>query len=535
MLIGLAIFVVGLGVRLIYLHDATDNPTFKTPLVDAAFYDETARSLVAGRPMSGDFFWQPVFYPSFLAVSYFLSGSSIVFVKVIQALIGAFTCVLVYLLGGQLFDRNGNGLLGWTGLVAAVITVLYGPLIFFEGELLATGWAAFWSVALILLFLQAGRRKTLGACFVLGLCGALSVLTRPTFLPFFLAGCVWLAVALWRVRLGPRLLAVLAGFGLVVLPVAIQNKRINQSFSFLPGSGPINLYLGNNPNACETINIRPGEQWGRLTTLAERSGFPGPQGQQQFFRQETLNYLRGKPVSFARGLASKSIQFASSRELPRNTDVYVFRQWSGLLGLLVWKVNGFGFPFGVLAPLSLVGLIFCWRRIPWPLALFVVLYPVSIVLVFVTARYRMPVVPAMIVLAAAGLLALIEMIRAGQSGRLGLAASCMIGVGLLCTLPGPFCQEEGNFESELYYLIGRASTERGQLDQAMSEYAKAIEIDPNNADAHKAMGAILIMKGHMQQAVERFSEALTIKPDSAEAHYNLGLAPAVARTNGSGH
>ena len=174
----LGLFTLALAVRLLYLYESADNPTFDQPIVDAGAYNELARALAEGTPMSEHFFWQPFFYPAFLSLLHALSGSSIVFARVIQLLLGALTCVLTYRLGELAFDRR-------TGVLAAIITALYGPLIFFEAELLATGWAAFWAVVLVLLVLRVRVTKGLGSCFLLGICGALSVLTRPTFHPFF--------------------------------------------------------------------------------------------------------------------------------------------------------------------------------------------------------------------------------------------------------------------------------------------------------------------------------------------------------------
>ena len=65
-----------------------------------------------------------------------------------QACLGAVTCGLTVLLGCRLFDRS-------TGLLAGLMTAFYGPLIFFESELLGSGWAAFWAVSLLLLLDRA--------------------------------------------------------------------------------------------------------------------------------------------------------------------------------------------------------------------------------------------------------------------------------------------------------------------------------------------------------------------------------------------
>ncbi|MHC4344856.1 MAG: ArnT family glycosyltransferase, partial [Planctomycetota bacterium] len=193
--LGVGIFALAVLVRGVYLYESSDNPTFRAPVVDSLTYDQMARRLLAGEGLTSDFFWQPLFYPLFLAGVYRVSDFSILAVKVIQMILGAVTCLLVLRLGQRLFDRQ-------TGILAGLIAVFYMPMVFFEQELLATGWAAFCSVAVVLCLLRAREKPTLWRCFILGLTGAFSIIVRPVFLPFFAAGCLWLAVSWIRDRVG---------------------------------------------------------------------------------------------------------------------------------------------------------------------------------------------------------------------------------------------------------------------------------------------------------------------------------------------
>ena len=519
----IGIFAFALAVRVVYLLESADNPTFDIPISDAGTYDRIARSLTAGRPMGSDFFWQPVFYPAFLTAAHIASGSSLVFVKALQALLGAVTCVLVYLLGCSVFDRRTGGL-------AALLAALYGPLIFFEGELLATGWAAFWAVGLILLFLRAEQRRRSSSYFAVGVCGALAILTRPTFLLFFAAACSWLAFSQYRAgtehrTVGRRLAALAAGFCLLVVPVAVQSQRVTGELGFLPASAWLNAHIGNNPEPCQTLGIRPGEAWDRLNLVPETSHASVVSADRRaWFRAKTLDYVRSEPLSFLRGVADKSLQFVSSRELTRNLDLYCFRQWSGLLAVLTWKLGGFGFPFGVLAPLAVAGLILGWQRIPTPLLLFVVLYPLSVILVFVAARYRVPMVPVLCVLAAAAVTLAIDAIRERRVRRLGLAAGFASAVALLSAVPGPFCQEQGSYESELYRVLGTARARRGEIREAALHLSRAVEIDPGNFDAHNDLAMAFEQQGQFDLAARESRLALALRPDSAAAHTNLANA-----------
>lgn len=523
LLISVGIFVLALFVRLLYLYESSANPSFGYPIVDSGNYDSLARSLAAGDGMSEQFFWQPFFYPFFLSVVYLVSNSSIICVKVIQVLLGCVTCLLTYHLGKRIFSRTA-------GIIAAVITALYGPLIFFEAELLASGWAAFWSVVLILLFLKSSSKKSLWFVVLLGICGALSIITRPTFVPFFVAAVVWLAVIFYRSgeqwqRIYPKLGVVSFGFLLIAIPIAAQNFRVTGHFGIFPASGGINFYIGNNPNYTETMTARPGWGWDEILELPERNGVTGDLWEKQkFFRQRVINYVVEEPLNFVKGLAYKTIQFLNSREIPRNVDVYLFSKWSRLLGLLIWKAGGFGFPFGVLLPLALLGVASRWRQVPVPVLLFMILYPLSIILVFTAARYRVPLIPIMSVMAAAGLLNLIMNIRGFYWHRIIVISAFGVGIVLLSSLPGPFPGEKPNYEAELYYGVANSLKRRGWHGEAVINFHQALRLDPNYVEAHYNLGNTLATQGKFDEAIGHYHQALQMKPNSPMVHGNLAHA-----------
>jgi tetratricopeptide (TPR) repeat protein len=557
LLISSGIVVLALFVRFFYLYESSANPSFTMPIIDSQNYDNLARLVVTGKGMNHIFFWQPFFYPIFLSVVYLVSNSSIICAKVVQLLLGGATCLLTYHLGRSVFDRR-------TGVIAGVMTALYGPLVFFELELLASGWAAFWSVVLILLFIKTSSTKNMWLCMVLGTCGALSIITRPTFIPFFTVAVVWLVIVFcraghrWR-SIGLRLGVILTGFLLIAIPVAGQNFRITGHFGILPGSGSINIHVGNNPNYTKTITARPGFGWEELVELPTRNGFTGNQWEQgKFFEQKVRDYIFSEPLGFVRGLAHKTIQFLNSREIPRNVDVYLFGKWSRLLGLLTWKVGGFGFPFGLLLPLTLLGAAGCWRRIPVPLLLFVILYPLSIVLVFVASRYRVAIIPVMSVIAAAGVLNLIRIVRGLHWRRLVIICVFGVGIVLLSTLPGPFPEEQYNFEAEFYLSLATAENDKGKnkeaiehslealrlkpdlagvhttlghafkalgkLDDALSHHRQALKNNPSNFKMHNNLASLLVLMDKLDEAINHYRQALQIEPDHDRLHYNLGVA-----------
>jgi tetratricopeptide (TPR) repeat protein len=72
--------------------------------------------------------------------------------------------------------------------------------------------------------------------------------------------------------------------------------------------------------------------------------------------------------------------------------------------------------------------------------------------------------------------------------------------------------------------LGDALDEKGQIDEAIRQYQKAIRLKPDYAEVHNNLGDTLLKKGQTDKAIRQYQEALRLKPDFAGAHYNLGIA-----------
>ena len=67
------------------------------------------------------------------------------------------------------------------------------------------------------------------------------------------------------------------------------------------------------------------------------------------------------------------------------------------------------------------------------------------------------------------------------------------------------------------------------MDDAVAQYQKAVEINPNLFEAHQNLGAALGQKGQLDEAIEQFQEVLRLKPDYRPAQDNLDKAQALVR------
>ncbi|MBF0537323.1 MAG: protein kinase [Nitrospirae bacterium] len=71
---------------------------------------------------------------------------------------------------------------------------------------------------------------------------------------------------------------------------------------------------------------------------------------------------------------------------------------------------------------------------------------------------------------------------------------------------------------------GNSLATLGLIDEAIGEFRKAIEINPEHANAHNNLGNALKDKGQIDEAIVEFRKAIKINPEHANAHGNLGNA-----------
>lgn len=74
-----------------------------------------------------------------------------------------------------------------------------------------------------------------------------------------------------------------------------------------------------------------------------------------------------------------------------------------------------------------------------------------------------------------------------------------------------------------YYNLGVAYTGKGQYEEALARYQKVLQIDPDHAQTHFKLGSIYQRRGSYDLAMEEYKKAIETKPDYAQAHFNLGL------------
>jgi tetratricopeptide (TPR) repeat protein len=519
------VFLAAWALRLLYVAQISHAPYFDVPLVDGVNYFRTAAAVASGNLLGGPrVFWQPPLYPYFIAALLALFGQRMAIIYTVQAAVGSISCVLVYLIGRRLFGER-------SALAAAAIMILYGPLIYFDAQPLIPVLHVCLVLAGLLLLLRAGNMPSPGARAWLWAGGAwgLAVIATPNIL---LAAPV---AALWARRKAAASRAAvvlfLAGVAAPVALVAARNAAVAGEAVLISSNGGINFYIGNNADYERTIRIRPGGEFERLAQEPGNLGITGAAASSRYFTRRALAFLTGYPRPALRLYCRKLLDLIAGREIPRNQDPYVYRSYSSLLALLLWRF-GIAFPFGVVAPLALAGAFLptnredggeaapagkggCCAGRALVLA-FAAAYAVSILLFFPTDRYRLPLVPVLALFAGR----LLGAPRAAWKRR-RVTATLLAGLAIFNLDMG---KPSEAYPEEEALSRAYALRVRGRTEEAKAEYAKAIALNPGRIDPYNSLAALAAEDNHWEEAAGRYRELVDLAPDFAEARRSLGQA-----------
>lgn len=71
-----------------------------------------------------------------------------------------------------------------------------------------------------------------------------------------------------------------------------------------------------------------------------------------------------------------------------------------------------------------------------------------------------------------------------------------------------------------YIGMGRSLAARGRMDEALAQYKKAIELDPENSNAHYYSGIAWFYKNNREEAKKELDKAMQLAPDDPEIAWN---------------
>lgn len=85
-------------------------------------------------------------------------------------------------------------------------------------------------------------------------------------------------------------------------------------------------------------------------------------------------------------------------------------------------------------------------------------------------------------------------------------------------------EQEPHAKALAYVNRGIAYGKNGEYDEAIADFTKALELEPNNMSAYCNRGLAYLEKGVPDQAIANFTKALELEPNNIFAYRNRGLA-----------
>ncbi len=79
-------------------------------------------------------------------------------------------------------------------------------------------------------------------------------------------------------------------------------------------------------------------------------------------------------------------------------------------------------------------------------------------------------------------------------------------------------------DADAAFHAGYAAAQSGDLAAARDDFRKVVQLSPEIAEGHSALGSVLLQLGQVSEAVPELERALSIHPDDRSAQINLAIA-----------
>ncbi len=257
---------VALALRLIVVLYTRDAVLF----ADMQEYHQRALHLLHTGTLAPDAFRVPL-YSLFIAAILSVAGQQLIAVRIAQAVLGAVTVVLTFVLARRVTSERG-------ARAAALIVAIYPALVLYSAYLMAETLFTALAILGMTLWTRAGP----GAALAAGIAVGAATLTRSTGLAVLggiLLAEAWTLAARRRLDRGLLTRAALLGIGFLIAlaPWIQRNYAIYQRFVPTDTSSGFNALLGNYPGATgrhpgiPAVDAAAAEYWGNARNDVERS------------------------------------------------------------------------------------------------------------------------------------------------------------------------------------------------------------------------------------------------------------------------
>jgi tetratricopeptide (TPR) repeat protein len=234
----------------------------------------------------------------------------------------------------------------------------------------------------------------------------------------------------------------------------------------------------------------------------------------RYWAGAAVDHVRAHPWFAARMLVQKVRLLFNHYEVPDNQDMYFVARYSPVLRWL----PGFGWIF----PLGVLGLIVSWpRRDVRLIAAIMALYSCSVILFFVLARFRQPLVPFWVAFAALGGRWLLRTAGQHEFRRVAMATGGMALCGLVTVQDLPF-HDRGVNLGLAWHNLGALQARVGRFDDALASEEAAARLLPDHVDIVTSLGRFYLHLGRLEEAERALLHAVAVDTTAGDAWLALG-------------
>lgn len=531
----LIIFTLALLFRAMYLLDYKNTNIF--PLMDysdADSYSIWAKDIVSQDLLgSSKAFMKWPFYAYFLSFLFKLSGNNILSVYTFQFILGAINCVLVYFIAKTIFNEI-------VAFIAALLCVCYGLFIFYDGLLIYTSLSLFLNLLLFLFILYIKDNPNKKNLFWLGIFLGICTITQANIIIFGTLAIVWI---LWNkqkqrqesssvVYLINYFLLFSLGLFIVIGPVTLRNYLAEKDFVLIAGNIGFNFYSGNNPGATGTfycpdnINLNQEDMFrdAKIVARMEAGRQLKTSEVSTFWFNKAIEFIRRHPLRYLKLLLRKITYLLNPNEPVHDLEFYFIKDKIRIFKLMFMDLK-------FIMPLGILGVLLGIKNFKKSVFLYLILITLSfsIVLFFITTRYRMALVPFLVIFASRSLISLWDAFREKRYFTFGRLCAVLILIFILVNYNKIFNRNieknlQNNFSNLNYHFI-KALTYENNSDyrRAIQELNSAYNINPLDRRVLFRLGVIYFYLKDLKTAEEKFKEVIKICPFCVDAYYNLGF------------
>ena len=472
------------------------------PVLDQARFLSQAAAIRAGQGAGpGPYATSPL-YPYFIAL--FGEGT-----RWVQLLLGAGTVALAAQIATSRLGRRA----GWT---AGLLLAAFGPALHYEGQLLVAGPLAFFlTLALAFAPDEPGPRPQLRGAAA-GVALALASALRPTALAPAIA---LLAATLLR-RQTRAAGALATALVLGILPFTLRNAAVAGEPILLTSGGGFNLWVGNHPGAPGVFDAPPGYDFALdpagIELARRESG-------EELSAAEASAWWRARALAgMSPGLFLRKLILSFHPEEIPQLGPDDFRPARRDRWWLRWPIDArWILLLALLAPLA------AWKRHQTLLAplLMALAYGATLLLFFVSGRFRFPLLPLAAILAGATLPCL------PRRPPLTLTATVLAILSLWLYRPtGPYSLGQASTRG----ARARALAHEGHYLEAAETFRSLLDADPAYARGALDLARLLLgpllgsdpdsKRAAWSEAAQVLERALERGPGPGEAWFYLGVA-----------